>query len=751
MESVRILIVEDEYLNAAELEHILRSLEYTVAGVTGTGAGAIEMAGSLRPDLILMDIQLSGGVDGITAAARIRAQWDIPVIFISAPVSRAAIEKSRAANPAAYLIKPVTAGGLLAAIETAMDRIRLERELRGSRDEWEKTFDALPDLIAIIDTDHRIVRANRAMAEKMGMSPGDMAGRKCHELMHGSGRPHPFCPHDRLIADGLEHLAEIHEDRLGGDFLLSVSPLRDAAGKVTGSVHVARDITERVRYERALRESRELLEQRVLERTDRLNRMIEKLGQEIEERARVETALRAGELKFRTMVDFTYDWEYWTDPEGNFIYTSPSCERITGYPPEEFIAGREFLPGIIHPDDRDRMISHMRDELLRREPFELDFKLAHRDGSARHIAHACNPVYDTAGAFIGRRCSNRDVTEHRTVELKLREGEEIARALIDTPSEPVMLVAADGTILDANDELAGSLGLPASELIGKSLYRFIRDDSGSPRGAMIRSVVATGGAERFEEKIDDRWYDTIIYPVRNRMGLVEKMAIFSHDITETRRLQKEIMEISEIERQRIGQDLHDSLGQKLTGIAFLAEALRQTMKEKSYPELADMEEIITNITESIDHARKIAGGLWALRFESYDAEQALRELADDTETLFGITCSLRSDLGESIGNAAVVTNLYYITRESINNAIKHGGADTILLRLSDDADRIFLEIRDNGRGAPPEFMNKRGIGMRIMRYRASIIGGEVAVDSAGAGLTVRVTLKKQFISAHLRQ
>jgi len=123
------------------------------------------------------------------------------------------------------------------------------QELLRSREEWVETFNVIPDHIAILDDKHRIVRANKAMAEKLGLSPEQVEGKPCHMCVHGSKTPIADCPHSLLLKDGKQHIAEVFEDRLGGDFLVSVTPIFDNAGKIKGSVHVARDITERKKRE----------------------------------------------------------------------------------------------------------------------------------------------------------------------------------------------------------------------------------------------------------------------------------------------------------------------------------------------------------------------------------------------------------------------------------------------------------------------------------------------------------------------
>ncbi len=110
-------------------------------------------------------------------------------------------------------------------------------------------FDAVPDLIALIDPRYRILRVNRAMARRLGVEPEQGRGLTCYNCVHGLDAPPEGCPHAQAIADGQEHVVEVHEERLGGDFLVTCTPLFDQNGRLVGAVHVARDITERKRAE----------------------------------------------------------------------------------------------------------------------------------------------------------------------------------------------------------------------------------------------------------------------------------------------------------------------------------------------------------------------------------------------------------------------------------------------------------------------------------------------------------------------
>jgi PAS domain S-box-containing protein len=126
-------------------------------------------------------------------------------------------------------------------------------QLWQAKNDWERTFDSVPDFIAVLDNQHNIVRANKAFAKQLGVTPDQAIGLKCYNCVHGTGLPPEFCPHAKTVIDGKEHMAEVHEPRLGGDFLVSTTPLLNEKGKMIGSVHVARNITERKQAENTLR------------------------------------------------------------------------------------------------------------------------------------------------------------------------------------------------------------------------------------------------------------------------------------------------------------------------------------------------------------------------------------------------------------------------------------------------------------------------------------------------------------------
>jgi PAS domain S-box-containing protein len=142
---------------------------------------------------------------------------------------------------------------------------------------------------------------------------------------------------------------------------------------------------------------------------------------DITKRKRAEQALLDSEEKYRMVADFTYDWEYWRDPDGKYLYVSPSCERITGYPPEMFMADPGFLMTILHPEDQQQMAWHCTHD-QETPAMRLDFRIITRTGQECWVGHVCQPVYGTDGRFLGRRGSNRDITHRKQLEADLRHS-----------------------------------------------------------------------------------------------------------------------------------------------------------------------------------------------------------------------------------------------------------------------------------------------------------------------------------------
>ena len=186
--------------------------------------------------------------------------------------------------------------------------------------------------------------------------------------------------------------------------------------------HLSKSFDQMVNNLKTIMVSRDELEHRVEERTAELAASNRLLTSEIEERKRAEEELQLSEMRYRTVADFTYDWEYWANNDGSFEYVSPSCERISGYSVRDFLDKPDLFREIIVPEDRELWDQHSHDTRNMLKPLEVQFRIQRKDGEIRWIEHVCQPLSGKQGDPAGFRASNRDITIRKQSEIELRDA-----------------------------------------------------------------------------------------------------------------------------------------------------------------------------------------------------------------------------------------------------------------------------------------------------------------------------------------
>jgi signal transduction histidine kinase len=230
--------------------------------------------------------------------------------------------------------------------------------------------------------------------------------------------------------------------------------------------------------------------------------------------------------------------------------------------------------------------------------------------------------------------------------------------------------------------------------------------------------------------------------------LAEVNAQLLNQIRERQQLEALVLNISEREQQRIGQDLHDGLCQQLTGIKFKSSLLQQKLAERGSAEARDAREIESLLSEAIEQARNQALGLHPIRLEAEGLKTALHELVASITDVFGIECVCTFPDSMSIRDHAVAIHFYRIAQEAISNAIKHGKAKKIQLQLAERDGDFQLSIRDDGIGFTTPHSAHNGMGMHIMNYRARTIGATLEVHHGERrGTTITCSLPVQIESS----
>jgi PAS domain S-box-containing protein len=334
-------------------------------------------------------------------------------------------------------------------------------------------------------------------------------------------------------------------------------------------------------------------------------------------------------------------------------------------------------------------------------------------------------------------------------ERRLAEAEEqvhLVRSVIEQGFNAVLITGADlpdPRVLYINPSFARATGYRADQIVGQPLSRIAgltnlqqRLRSGLPEGAHFLDELST-----YQTAQGERWGEWRVGPVQDKSGKTTHWLIIFRDITERKRLEREILEISDQERRRIGQDLHDGLCQHLAGIELMSQVLEQKLAAKSKADAARVGDISRYVRDAIGQTRSLARGLSPVTLESEGLASALQELASNTEKMFGITCHVMAPQAGHVHAPAVETHLYRIAQEAVSNAIKHGKAREVRIQLEVTPERTLLSVTDDGTGIPEPPPRNGGMGLRIMDYRAGMIGGVLSIQrNSRVGTTVRCSV-----------
>jgi len=241
---------------------------------------------------------------------------------------------------------------------------------------------------------------------------------------------------------------------------------------------------------------------------------------------------------------------------------------------------------------------------------------------------------------------------------------------------------------------------------------------------------------RSESARPESWLSMTTRPLVDDQGAFQGVVFVFSDITARKQIDRLVADVSEREQQRIGQDLHDGLGQHLVSTAFAANMLKDRLAEKKLPEAGDAGEIADLLNAAITQSRNLARGLYPIKLEGEGLASALEELASNTSRKAGIECGCQLHPSALVYDASVSANLYRLAQEAINNALKHGQPQQILIRLWRQGSVLTLTVINDGRKFAPPGPGNQGMGLHIMNYRARIIGAELNIEPGAAGGTV---------------
>lgn len=456
---------------------------------------------------------------------------------------------------------------------------------------------------------------------------------------------------------------------------------------------------------------------------------------DISAQKQAEIALRESEERYRLLADHMEDFVSLNDTKGNRLYISPSFFRKTGWTDETL--RRADWRTRMHPDDLPA-VQRAHKANLAGKPTTLDHRIRCRDGSWLWVETHCKPIRDDGGKVWRLLVTSHDITARKAAEEQYRREQDFNLALAEHPSMLIMVLDSRGSIRQISQSAALGLGFKREEMEGRSPWELglMDEEEAKQSQKRFRKLLRGGSIAPVNVRLrtkEGEWRDVELRTTTTNHadGSVDRLIIVATDLTERLRMQQEVLRISEQEHARIGSDLHDGVGQTLTGVASLLDALELDLQGDAKQSAARIRELMQ---QAILDVRRMSHGLSPSAVKHRELGGALRLLADTVRSNFRTDCECDIATNIRVTNAEKQMHLFRIAQEAVNNAIRHGRPTLIKLGLrSHGKHECELSIEDNGRGMPKDGSGSDGIGLRVMDYRANLIGGRLHVQNLSQG------------------
>jgi PAS domain S-box-containing protein len=614
---------------------------------------------------------------------------------------------------------------------------RAEEALREREYELRSFVDASVDGIIIMDNDGKILQCNHSYESITGLGSKDVVGQFGWEVQIGLLAPERRTPEIR------ERLKKVLLETLSSD-----DPKQR---KRQSEVTLFRPDGQRriIMYNSYP--------------VDTANkRMIGAIIRDITERKRAEEALRKSEEKFRLLADFTGDMESWISPKGDYIYVSPSYERTTGYSVEEFYRDPGLMTKLIHLDDRAAYDQHIIGHFNNTANSSIDFRIVTASGETRWINHHCQPVFGNNGEWLGRRMSNRDITERKRAEEELREMRDYLESLIKYANAPIIVWDPEFTITQFNHAFERLSGYETGEVVGKNLKMLFPPGSIDESMDNIRSTLTGERWESVEIPIlrkDGSTRIALWNSANIQGGKGELLATIAQgqDITERKRAERELSDAKAQVELYLDLMGHDINNMNMVAAGFL-EIARNAIDCEGKLDSSEVD-LLDSAMASINSSSRLIGNVRKLqrdrmgeyKSEVYDLGALVGEVCEQYRSVpdrqvsisFGKASGIRVQANELIRD--VFVNL-------IGNAIKHSkGPSVIDVRINpekmDGCQYCTVSVEDNGPGIPDVMKDVifdrfrrgdtkahgSGLGLYLVKTLVDSYGGKVWVEDRVKG------------------
>ncbi len=468
---------------------------------------------------------------------------------------------------------------------------------------------------------------------------------------------------------------------------------------------------------------------------------------DLTERKRAEEAIRQSEKRYRTLFDLVPVAVYTCDAKGVIQEYNQHAAELWGREPKRNDPSEKFCGSfkIFYPDGRPMphnncpMARALRGEKL--TAADLEIVVEQSSGARQNVLVSPTALRNGQGKIIGAINCLHDITVRKRTENALRESEERSRAVIHQSTAGITGTDLTGCIIFANQKFCSMLGYKERELVGQTIFQITHPADLAESRRLFRRTVTKAEPYQLEKRYRRKdgstlWVSVSASPLRDAEGKTQSAVAVIVDISDqkqaqailedrARGLEGEILAISDHEQRRLGQDLHDSLCQHLTAIAYMARSVALRLKNHRVIEVEHLEKIAELINDGVTEARTIARGLHPVEMEPPGLVTALATLVKQPH--WPVRCRLEADEEISVQDSTVALHLYRIAREAVINANKHARAREIIVRMKHSAKGIELSVIDDGVGIPANSSAGSGMGFHIMQYRARSMGASLEI------------------------
>ena len=420
--------------------------------------------------------------------------------------------------------------------------------------------------------------------------------------------------------------------------------------------------------------------------------------------------------------------------EGQLTAWNRGAEQMYGYSESEALSMniRDIVPEYRRDEALEFVQRIERDE----DVPSLETQRISKDGVTLDVWLTVTKLVDDAGNPVAVATTERDITARKKAE----QANARMSALVTSTADAVIGLTMDGTITDWNTAASRIFGYSPEEAIGQNVRMLLPPDRSQEFQHIVARLQRSETVEAFETvrtHKDGQSKDVSLTEslIKTPDGQVAGVSAIMRDISERKQLEQRLAKLTELERQRIGRELHDTTAQELTGLGFMAHSVLEQLAAESHPGEETVGKMEESIQRALSQVRRFAQGLVPVELDANGLMAALRELATNTTEATNIPCTLRRDQQVSMEDNTVATQIYMIAKEAVTNAVKHAQAEHIEIELSRYDNRVMLLVHDDGMGIG-ESSDEDGMGLRIMRHRAGLIQATLDVEPVDKGGTL---------------